>query len=71
MYTSPAAAGHDRDQPEPAGEPREQFARLPRNARVLGPLDDRSQGPVDVGQDRAALGASAKGLELRQAHEGV
>ena len=59
------AAGDAADQAEALGEPGEHLARPLWDRRVLGPLDDRGQGAVDVGQDRRSRGPFAQGAEQR------
>jgi hypothetical protein len=51
------------DQCVALGQPDQQLARLVRQCRVLGVLDDRHQGAVEVGQDRRPCGLGAERLE--------
>ena len=52
--------GDAADQAVALAQPRQRLARRRRHRRLLGPLDDRRQGPVDVGEDRGAGGLGAQ-----------
>ena len=46
--------GHAADEAEAAAERDQGLARGLRHRRLVGPVDDRGQRPVDVGEDRGA-----------------
>jgi hypothetical protein len=50
------ATAHARDEGVPARQARDLAPRLVGDTRVLGPLDDRRERPVDVEEDRRAAG---------------
>ena len=59
------APGDAADQAEALAQRRQRLARRRRHRRVLGPLDDRRQGAVDVGEDRRPARVGAQRLQQR------